>query len=168
MADKQKTIKNSVTIEGVGLHTGQNVKMTYVAAPENHGIKFKRIDVEGTPTIDADVDNVIDTSRGTTLEQNGVRINTVEHALAAVAGLSIDNIIIELDGQEIPILDGSAKTFLDKLLEAGIEEQKADRDYFEITENITYSESERGVEILAVPNDGFSVKVMLDYNSPVL
>jgi len=168
MADKQKTIKKSVTIEGVGLHTGQNVEMTYVPAPENHGIKFKRVDIEESPIIEADVDNVIDTSRGTTLEQNNIRISTVEHALAAVAGLSIDNIIIELNGSEIPILDGSAKIFIDHLIEAGIEEQSSDREYFELKSNVSYVEEDRGVEILAIPNENFAVTVMLDYNSPVL
>ncbi|NQY10385.1 MAG: bifunctional UDP-3-O-[3-hydroxymyristoyl] N-acetylglucosamine deacetylase/3-hydroxyacyl-ACP dehydratase [Flavobacteriales bacterium] len=168
MADKQNTIKESVSIEGVGLHSGKTVKLTYVPAPENHGIKFKRTDLEGSPVVDADIDNVVDTSRGTTLEHNGVTVQTVEHTMAAVAGLRIDNIMIELDGPEIPILDGSAKIFMDKLMSTGIEEQNADRDYIVLKKNISYKEDDRGVEIMAIPNDDFAVTVMLDYNSPVL
>lgn len=165
---KQKTIKDSFTLVGVGLHTGQKVKMTVNPAPENHGFKFKRIDVEGEPIINADADLVVDTSRGTTLEKNGVRVYTTEHVLAALAGLEIDNALIELDGQEIPIMDGSAYPFVKMIQEVGIQEQDADKDYFIVTENLTYEDLERQTEMLAVPQDEFRLTVMVDYNSPLL
>src|SRR6476660_5202204 len=113
MTIKQRTIKTEITISGTGLHTGQAVNMTFKPAPENHGYKFKRIDIEGQPVIDADVDNVTDTSRGTTITQNGASVSTVEHVLAALVGLEIDNVMIELDGPETPIMDGSSIKFID-------------------------------------------------------
>ncbi len=112
---KQKTIKADVEVSGSGLHTGQPVTMTFKPAPENHGFKFKRVDIDGQPVIDADVDNVIDTSRGTTLAQNGASVNTVEHVLAALVGMDLDNILIELDGPETPIMDGSSITFIEAI-----------------------------------------------------
>ncbi len=168
MIEKQKTIKNTITISGVGLHTGKNVNMTFKPAPENHGYKFKRIDLPDTPTIKADVDYVIDTSRGTTLEQNNVRITTVEHALAAVAGLGIDNILIELDGTEVPIMDGSSKVFVEALLKAGIKEQEEEKVYYEIKDNIHFEDKENKIDMFVLPYDDFKVTVMIDYNSPVL
>ncbi len=165
---KQKTIKDSFTLVGVGLHTGQKVTMTVHPAPDNHGFKFKRIDVEGQPIINADADLVVDTSRGTTLEKNGVRVYTTEHVLAALAGLEIDNALIELDGKEIPIMDGSAYPFVKMIQQVGIVEQEADKDYFVITDNLTYEDLERQTEMLAVPQDEFRITVMVDYNSPLL
>ena len=116
MIHKQKTIKNPVEITGVGLHTGEKVTLKYNPAPENHGYKFKRVDIEGSPVVDALVDNVIETTRGTTIEKDGVRISTVEHVLAAGVGLEIDNLMIELDGPEAPIMDGSALFFVEALM----------------------------------------------------
>ena len=168
MSEKQRTIKEPVSISGVGLHTGQNATMTFKPAPENYGLKFQRVDLAGKPIIDADVDNVVDVSRGTTLEQNGARVITVEHSLAAITGLGIDNILIEVDCDEIPIMDGSSKLFVEALLKAGIQEQNADREYFELTKVITYTDPIKKVEMIAVPNDAFKVSVMIDYNSPVL
>jgi UDP-3-O-[3-hydroxymyristoyl] N-acetylglucosamine deacetylase / 3-hydroxyacyl-[acyl-carrier-protein] dehydratase len=165
---KQQTIKKSITVSGVGLHTGVKANMTFLPAPANHGIKFKRIDLEGAPIVDADVDNVVDLSRGTTIEQSGARINTVEHTMAALAGLEIDNVLIELDGPEPPIMDGSSIKFIEALQEAGLEEQNALRNYFEIPESIHHKEPERDVEIAALPLNDFRVTVMVDYNSPVL
>ncbi|MFT6850379.1 MAG: UDP-3-O-[3-hydroxymyristoyl] N-acetylglucosamine deacetylase [Sphingobacteriales bacterium] len=165
---KQHTIKAPVTVSGVGLHTGEKVNLTFNPAPENHGFKFQRIDLEGKPIIDADVDNVTDTSRGTTLEQNGGVVQTVEHVLAALAGLQIDNVLIEIDGPETPIMDGSSIQFVDALEKTGLLEQKADREYFTIPANIHYSEEDRSVEMVAMPLDGFRFTVMVDYNSPVL
>jgi UDP-3-O-[3-hydroxymyristoyl] N-acetylglucosamine deacetylase/3-hydroxyacyl-[acyl-carrier-protein] dehydratase len=165
---KQRTIKADVTISGSGLHTGQPVTMTFKAAPENHGYKFKRIDIEGQPVIDADVDNVTDTSRGTTLSQNGASVNTVEHVLAALVGLEVDNVMIELDGPETPIMDGSSIKFIDALEEAGFKEQDADREYYSIPYNIHYSEPDRKVEMVAMPLDDYRFTCMIDYNSPVL
>tara|TARA_R110002049_G_scaffold251679_8_gene426112 strand:- start:492 stop:1880 length:1389 start_codon:yes stop_codon:yes gene_type:complete len=168
MSDKQKTIKNEVSLSGIGLHTGEKVTLTFKPAPENHGYKFKRVDLDGQPTIDANVDLVVDTSRGTTLEQNGARVYTTEHALAAVYGLEIDNIIIELDGKEIPIMDGSARLFAEALNKAGIVEQEADKNYYVVTENLAFEDQEKGTEMLMVPQDEFRLTVMVDYNSKIL
>lgn len=168
MSNKQTTIRKAVTVSGVGLHTGAAVNLTFKPAPENHWFKFKRTDLEGQPVIDADVDNVVDTSRGTTLQQNGARISTTEHVLAALVGLEIDNVMIEIDGPEIPIMDGSSRPFIQALQEAGISEQNAYREVYELLENVTYEEPARNVEMLAVPSPEYRVTVMVDYNSPVL
>jgi UDP-3-O-[3-hydroxymyristoyl] N-acetylglucosamine deacetylase / 3-hydroxyacyl-[acyl-carrier-protein] dehydratase len=165
---KQQTIKKPVTLSGVGLHTGVVANMTFLPAKPYHGIKFQRVDLEGQPIVDVDVDNVVDLSRGTTIEQNGARINTVEHTLAALVGLQIDNVLIQIDGPEPPILDGSSIQFYDALAETGLEEQNALRDYFEVPRSVFYREPERDVEIAALPLDDYRVTVMVDYNSPVL
>ncbi|PCJ63766.1 MAG: UDP-3-O-[3-hydroxymyristoyl] N-acetylglucosamine deacetylase [Bacteroidetes bacterium] len=163
----QTTIKSAISISGVGLHTGNNVILTFEPAPENHGYVFQRIDLEGEPKVKADCDLVVDTSRGTSIEDNGARINTVEHVLAALAGLEIDNCLIKLDAQETPIMDGSSKPFIDVLLDAGIETQKKEREYFEIPKRINYTDG-NGVEMMALPADDYRLTVMVDYNSPVL
>lgn len=168
MSDKQRTIKESITISGVGLHTGKKTNLTFKPAPENHGYRFKRIDLEGQPIIRVDADNVIDVSRGTTIAYDGATVGTIEHTLAALVGLGIDNVLMELDGPEAPILDGSSKMFVDALKQAGIVEQEQDRQYFELKTNLEYTDEERGVQIIAVPSDEFQVTVMIDYNSPVL
>jgi UDP-3-O-[3-hydroxymyristoyl] N-acetylglucosamine deacetylase/3-hydroxyacyl-[acyl-carrier-protein] dehydratase len=165
---KQHTIKKAVSVSGVGLHTGVKANMTFVPAGINHGIKFQRTDLDGSPIVEADVDYVVDLSRGTTIEKNGARINTVEHTLAALVGLEIDNILIQLDGPEPPIMDGSSIKFVEALEEAGMEEQNAMRNFFEITQGISYKDNERNVEIAALPLDDYRVTVMVDYNSPVL
>ncbi|HBH22358.1 MAG TPA: UDP-3-O-[3-hydroxymyristoyl] N-acetylglucosamine deacetylase, partial [Cytophagales bacterium] len=165
---KQHTIKKSVTVSGVGLHTGVESNMTFLPAKPNHGIKFQRIDIEGQPLVDADVDNVVDLSRGTTIEQSGARVNTVEHTMAALAGLQIDNILIQIDGPEPPIMDGSSQQFINILKEAGLEEQNALRNFFEVPEGVFYRDHERNVEIAALPLDDYRLTVMIDYNSPVL
>ncbi|MBA3971768.1 MAG: bifunctional UDP-3-O-[3-hydroxymyristoyl] N-acetylglucosamine deacetylase/3-hydroxyacyl-ACP dehydratase [Bacteroidetes bacterium] len=168
MSVNQRTIKNAVTISGVGLHTGKQTNLTFRPAPENHGYKFQRVDLTGNPIINADVDNVVDTARGTTLEQNGARIYTTEHVLAALVGLEIDNVLMEMDGPEMPIMDGSSMPFIKVLEKAGFEEQNAERIYFELTENLTYEDPIKHVEMLAVPQDEFRLTVMVDYNSDVL
>ena len=165
---KQTTLKHEVTVSGVGLHTGAKVTMTFCPAPENHWYKFQRIDLPEQPIVDADVDNVVDTSRGTTIEQKGARIHTVEHVLAALVGLEIDNCLIKLDGPEPPIMDGSSVMFMDALAQAGSVMQEADREYFTVPQNILYQEAERGVEMIAMPLDDYRLTVMVDYNSPVL
>src|SRR3712207_1866181 len=162
MNSKQHTIKNAVTVSGVGLHTGVPVNMTFLPAKPNHGYKFQRVDLEEQPIVDADVDNVVDLSRGTTIEQHGARINTVEHTLAALVGLQIDNVLIQLDGPEPPIMDGSSIEFVNALQEVGLEEQNALRNYFEIPQGIHYRDSEREVEIAALPLDDYRVTVMVD------
>src|ERR1041385_8884733 len=144
---KQQTIQKSVTISGVGLHTGVQATMTFMPARPNHGIKFQRIDLPGSPIIEADCDRVVDVSRGTTIEQSGARISTIEHTLAALVGLEIDNVLIQIDGPEAPIMDGSSIEFVNALKEAGTEEQNALRDFFEVQDSIFYREAARNVEI---------------------
>ncbi|GAB4131889.1 MAG: bifunctional UDP-3-O-[3-hydroxymyristoyl] N-acetylglucosamine deacetylase/3-hydroxyacyl-ACP dehydratase [Bacteroidia bacterium] len=168
MSKKQRTIQKPVSISGVGLHTGAKVTLTFHPAPENHGFKFRRTDLDGKPVIDADADNVVDTSRGTTLEQNGARIYTTEHVLAAVMACDLDNIMIEMDGPETPIMDGSSWPFIEALDQAGFTEQNAEREYFELKDNLTFEDPVKNVEMLAVPQDEFRVTVMVDYNSEVL
>jgi UDP-3-O-[3-hydroxymyristoyl] N-acetylglucosamine deacetylase/3-hydroxyacyl-[acyl-carrier-protein] dehydratase len=165
---KQQTIQKSVTISGVGLHTGVQATMTFLPAKPNHGIKFQRIDLPGSPIIEADCDRVVDVSRGTTIEQSGARISTIEHTLAALVGLEIDNVLIQIDGPEAPIMDGSSIEFVNALKEVGTEEQNALRDFFEVQDSIFYREAARNVEIAALPLDDYRVTVMVDYNSPVL
>ncbi len=168
MADKQRTIQKAVSITGKGLHTGAPVTLTFNPAPENHWFKFQRTDLEGQPIIDADCDLVVDTSRGTTLEKNGARVHTTEHVLAALVGSGIDNCLIQVTGPEMPIMDGSSKLFMELIEQAGIIEQDAEREYFELTENLTFEDSVKKVEMLAVPQDEFRVTVMVDYGSEVL
>lgn len=168
MSKKQRTIKNSVSITGRGLHSGLDVKMTFKKAGENHGIKFQRTDIESKPIIEAEPELVVDTSRGTTLAKNGQKVTTIEHCMAALAGLEIDNILIEIDSAEAPILDGSAEPYLKKLLEAGIEEQNEEKNYFELKENIILRDDKNEIEMIAMPNDHFEVSTMIDYDSAVL
>src|SRR5690554_5283009 len=168
MNEKQRTIKNEVSISGVGLHTGKPASLTFKAAPENHGYKFQRIDLEGKPIIDADVDNVTDTSRGTTISQNGASVSTIEHLLAALVGMEIDNVLIEIDGPEVPIMDGSSSFFTEALEKAGHVVQSLDREYYVIPHNMHYTEPEREVEMVAMPLEGYRLTCMIDYNSPVL
>ncbi len=165
---KQHSIKKSVTLSGVGLHTGVDTNMTFLPAPPDHGIKFQRVDLPGEPIVDADVDNVVDLSRGTTIEQSGARINTVEHTMAALVGMQVDNVLIQLDGPEPPIVDGSSMPFVKKLKEAETEEQNALRDFCEVTEGIFFRDHSREVEIAALPLDDYRITVMIDYKSPVL
>lgn len=168
MSEKQKTIKQAISISGAGLHTGAEVEMTFKPAPENHGIKFQRIDLPDQTIVEALVDNVVDTSRGTSIEKNGARIRTIEHPLAAIAGLEIDNILIEINCSETPILDGSSKPYIDVLLKAGIVEQNEDKHYFNIDEIIQYEDADRKVEMMIMPSDRFRVTTMIDFESNVL
>lgn len=168
MKIKQHTLKKAVTISGVGLHTGVPANMTFLPAKANHGFKFQRIDLEGHPIVDADVDNVVDLSRGTTIEQGEARVNTVEHTLAALVGLELDNVLIQLDGPEPPIMDGSSAEYIKAIQEVGLEEQEAFRNFYPIPEEISYTEAARGVELTALPLDDYRLTVMVDYNSSVL
>ncbi|GAL86561.1 MAG: bifunctional UDP-3-O-[3-hydroxymyristoyl] N-acetylglucosamine deacetylase/3-hydroxyacyl-ACP dehydratase [Sporocytophaga sp.] len=165
---KQHTIKSPVSISGVGLHTGVKVNMTFVPAPPNHGIVFQRVDLENQPIVEADVDYVVDLSRGTTIEKNGARVSTVEHTLAALMGLQIDNVLIQIDGPETPIMDGSSQPFVEALETVGFQEQNALRNFFEVPHSIFYKDNEKNIEIAALPLDDYRVTVMVDYNSPVL
>ncbi|HMR18641.1 MAG TPA: bifunctional UDP-3-O-[3-hydroxymyristoyl] N-acetylglucosamine deacetylase/3-hydroxyacyl-ACP dehydratase [Sphingobacterium sp.] len=168
MNTKQRTIKSEISISGIGLHTGRSVTLTIKPAPENHWFKFRRIDLEDKPLVAVDADNVSDTSRGTTISENGASVSTIEHLMAALVGLEIDNVLIDIDGPEVPILDGSSAMFVEKLLEGGFIEQEAERDFYEIKENIHYVEPERKVEIVAMPLDGYRLTCMIDFNSSVL
>lgn len=168
MSNYQRTIKQAVSLTGKGLHTGKEVTITFNPAPVNHWYKFQRMDVEGQPIIDADADLVVDTSRGTTLEKNGVRVYTTEHVLAALVGLGIDNCLIQMTEAEMPIMDGSSWKFIEALEAAEIEEQDAEREYFELNENLTFEDPIKKVEMLAVPQDSYRCTVMVDYNSEVL
>ncbi|MBR3711856.1 MAG: UDP-3-O-[Bacteroidales bacterium] len=169
MSEKQKTIKqDSVTLSGFGLHTGVKVNLTFKPADVNTGYRFRRIDLDGQPEVRAVVENVADTSRSTALEEKGARVGTVEHVLSAVYALGIDNIIIEVDAPETPILDGSAAKFAKAILDAGIVEQEAEKQYFELRDNYKYTNAEKGIEILAFPDNALSFNVMVDYNSAAL
>jgi UDP-3-O-[3-hydroxymyristoyl] N-acetylglucosamine deacetylase / 3-hydroxyacyl-[acyl-carrier-protein] dehydratase len=168
MTTKQKTILHDVKISGKGLHTGLTVNMTLKPAPENHGIVFKRIDLAEQPEIEAIVTNVVDTSRGTVIEKNGARIGTIEHTLAALASLEIDNLLIEIDAPEAPIMDGSSIMILDAIGEGNIKEQDGAREYFIVREKIVFVDPESGVELIALPDNDYNMNVMISYNSNVL
>jgi len=168
MFDKQRTIKEPVTITGSGLHTGKEVTLTFRPAPADHGIKFCRIDIENRPVIDALAEYVVDTSRGTTLEHDGTRLVTIEHVLASVAGLGIDNILVEVDSEEMPIMDGSARYFVEALDKAGIAELDADRVYFEIRNTLTLTDAKRKSEMVLVPDDNYRLSVMIDFETRIL
>ncbi len=168
MNNKQHSISKSVTLSGVGLHTGVTANMTFLPAPANHGIKFQRVDLPGQPIADADVDYVVDTSRGTTIEHNGARINTVEHVLAALVGMEIDNILIQLDGPEPPIMDGSSIKFVEAIKDAEPVEQEAHRKFFEVTEEVRFKDPEKDIELAALPLNDYRMAVMVDYNSKFL
>jgi len=168
MSEKQRTLKQQIHFQGIGLHTGAKVNLTLCPAPANSGYKFQRIDLENQPIVKADCDFVVDTNRGTTLEQNGVRVHTVEHVLSALYANMVDNALIQVDGPEMPIMDGSAAPFVKKIIETGFEDQEADRIYFELDENIPWEDVEKGIEFLAVPDDVYRLTVMVDYKSPAL
>lgn len=168
MINFQRTINEEGNLEGIGLHTGKKSKLKFVPAVINHGIKFQRIDLDGMPIVDADVNNVIAVERGTTIKQNDATISTVEHLLAAIVGLQIDNILIQIDGEEIPILDGSSKYFIECLEKCGLKTQDAARKYIEISEKITYNDEENNVEISIYPHNDYRITSMVDYNSDIL
>lgn len=168
MRTKQSTISKEMSIEGVGLHTGEKVQLTFKPAGADEGYVFVRTDLEGNPRVEAAARNVSTTARGTTITQGKAEVNTIEHVLAALVGMGIDNCLMELNGPEVPILDGSAEPFVEILEKAGRTEQDAERDYFEIKEPIVYKDKEEGVEIMAVPSDEYQVSVMVDYGTKVL
>ncbi len=168
MAEKQRTLKAPITFTGKGLHTGVNVTMTFHPAPDSHGYIFKRVDLPGQPLINALAENVVETSRGTTLEENGARISTIEHVLASFVGMGIDNVLIEVDGPEAPILDGSAIEYVTAIEKTGTVEQQTDRKYFILKEKLEYYDEEHGIHIIAYPDKVQSINVLIDYNSKVL
>ncbi|NKI25016.1 bifunctional UDP-3-O-[3-hydroxymyristoyl] N-acetylglucosamine deacetylase/3-hydroxyacyl-ACP dehydratase [Arenibacter sp. 6A1] len=167
-ATKQRTIAKEITLKGVGLHTGENVTMKFVPAPENFGYAFKRVDLEGEPIIEADANYVVNTQRGTNLEKRGVKIQTSEHVLAALVGLEIDNVLIELNASEPPIMDGSSKFFVEALEEAGIVEQTAFRQEYVVKEVISYKDEATGSEITIIPSDTYQITTMVDFGTKIL
>jgi UDP-3-O-[3-hydroxymyristoyl] N-acetylglucosamine deacetylase/3-hydroxyacyl-[acyl-carrier-protein] dehydratase len=168
MHTKQHTLKEAIHFEGIGLHTGKKVKLSIEPAAENHGYKFQRVDLPNQPIIPADADLVTETQRGTTIEKDGARVCTTEHVLAAIYGMQIDNALIKVDSEEMPIMDGSAFAFVKEIERVGLLEQAADREFFEFTENQPFENIEKGVEMLGIPYNDFRITVMVDYNSPVL
>ncbi|WP_299799484.1 bifunctional UDP-3-O-[3-hydroxymyristoyl] N-acetylglucosamine deacetylase/3-hydroxyacyl-ACP dehydratase [uncultured Maribacter sp.] len=165
---KQRTISKEVSLTGVGLHTGSNVTIKFLPADENHGYKFKRVDLEGEPIIPADANLVINTQRGTNLEKNGVKIQTSEHVLAALVGLEIDNVLIELNAAEPPIMDGSSKFFVEVLENAGIVEQEAEREEYIVKDVISFKDEKTGSEITIIPSEEYQLMTMVDFGTKVL
>ena len=165
---KQKTIKTEISLTGVGLHTGKEVKMTFKPAPVNNGFTFVRVDLEGHPIVEADANYVVNTQRGTNLEKLGVKIQTPEHVLAALVGCDLDNVIIELNASELPIMDGSSKYFVEALEKAEIEEQNANRKVYVVKEVISFTDEASGSEILVMPSDHYCVTAMVDFGTKIL
>ena len=165
---KQKTIKSEISLKGVGLHTGNEVKMTFKPAPINNGFTFIRIDLEGSPIIEADANYVVNTQRGTNLEKLGVKIQTPEHVLAAFIGCDLDNVIVELDASELPIMDGSAIHFVDAIEQVGTIEQEAARQFYTVKENISFVDETTGSEILLMPSEDYQITTMVDFGTKVL
>jgi UDP-3-O-[3-hydroxymyristoyl] N-acetylglucosamine deacetylase/3-hydroxyacyl-[acyl-carrier-protein] dehydratase len=168
MTKKQKTIKTEVSLSGVGLHTGKEVNLTFKPAPANYGFAFVRIDLEGCPRIEAKAEYVVNTQRGTNLEKNGVQIQTSEHVLAAAVGLDIDNLIIEIDSSEPPIMDGSSKFFLEALEKAGIQELEADIEEYIVKDIISYRDEATGSEIILMPSNEYQITAMVDFGTKIL
>lgn len=165
---KQTTLKESFTVAGKGLHTGMQIEATFCPAPENHGYKIQRTDLEGEPTIDAVAENVVASNRGTVVAKGDVSCSTIEHAMAALYAYGIDNCLIKVNAPELPILDGSSKPYVDEISRAGIEEQKADKEYYVVKNKIEIADTETGSKIMVLPDDEFSVEVKIDFDSPVL
>lgn len=165
---KQRTLKESFKVNGKGLHTGLMIEATFLPAPENHGYKFQRLDMEGQPVIDALAEYVTATTRGTVISKGDLRISTIEHALAALYAAGIDNCLIQLSAPELPILDGSAKVYCEKIIEAGIEEQNADKDFYVVKQKIEVRDDTSGSSIVVLPDDEFSIDTMVSFDSPVL
>lgn len=166
--DKQKTLKNEVSLSGKGLHTGMAVELTIKPAPVDHGYKFKRTDLDEQPIIDATIDNVIDTSRGTTIGRDDIKIITIEHVLSSLAGLNIDNALLEINAPEAPIMDGSARYFTEAVAQVGVVDQEAEKKYYQVKEKIHYKDDERDTEIIVYPDDRFNLSVLIDYPSDTL
>ncbi len=168
MSEKQRTLAKEASLQGKGLHSGIAATITFKPAPPNHGYKFCRTDLPGKPLIDALAENVTDTSRGTTLSQNSASVATIEHVLAALNGLKVDNALIDLNGPEAPIMGGAAWAFTEAIKSAGIIEQREDRNYFTVKQKIVYSDEEHGVDLIIYPDDHLSINVLIDYNSKIL
>jgi UDP-3-O-[3-hydroxymyristoyl] N-acetylglucosamine deacetylase / 3-hydroxyacyl-[acyl-carrier-protein] dehydratase len=164
----QHTIKEEISISGAGIHTGQSVTMVVKPAAPNAGISFQRVDLPGKPIVKADVDFVVETNRSTTIENNGARVSTIEHLMASLVGMGVDNALVEIDGEEVPILDGSAEPFVEALEKVGTEKQNAAKVYYSIEQNITFVDDEKKVEMVALPYHQYRINTLIDFNSPVL
>ncbi len=164
----QHTLLSPTSIKGVGIHSGQTVEINILPAKPNTGIVFQRVDMEGRPTVKADVDNVVDTTRSTTIEASGARISTIEHLMAALVGCGVDNALIEINGAEVPILDGSAAPFVKIIEEAGLQQQEAPKVYYTLQHNISFIDEDKKVEMVVMPYDGYRINTLIDFNSPVL
>lgn len=167
-ADKQHTLASAISISGTGLHTGKLVSMVLQPADPGSGFRFQRSDLPGMPVIKADCDLVTSTDRGTTLEEKGVRVSTVEHILAALVGMGVDNVLIELDGQEVPIIDGSSQPFTELIAQTGVAEQDAVKVWYTLDENVSFTDENKRVEIMALPSSNYKITTLIDFNSPVL
>ena len=165
---KQLTLKDSFTVRGKGLHTGLDIEATFLPAPENHGYAFQRTDVEGMPVIQAVAENVVNTNRGTVIAAGDVTVSTIEHCMAALYAAGVDNVLVQVNGAEVPILDGSAVEFVEKIQQAGLMEQAADKEFFVVRNKIEVVDEETGAKLVVLPDDEFSVDVKINYDSPVL
>ncbi|MCI5814680.1 MAG: UDP-3-O-acyl-N-acetylglucosamine deacetylase, partial [Bacteroidales bacterium] len=165
---KQKTLKESFSLKGKGLHTGLDLNITFCPAPENHGYKIQRVDLPGQPVIDAIADNVVETTRGTVLAKGEAKVSTIEHGMAALYALGIDNCLIQVDGPEFPILDGSAILYVNEIQRVGIEEQTAVKDYYVIKSKIEFKDEQTGSSIIVLPDENFSLNVLISYDSKIL
>jgi len=165
---KQKTLKDSFSLSGKGLHTGLDLTVTFNPAPDNHGYKIQRIDLEGQPTFDAVADNVSETTRGTVISKNGVKVSTVEHGMAALYALGIDNCLIQVNGPEFPILDGSAQYYVNEIERVGTVEQNAVKDFYIIKSKIEFRDETTGSSIIVLPDENFSLNVLVSYDSNIL
>lgn len=165
---KQQTLNGQFSVKGKGLHTGLEIEAEFLPAPENHGYKFQRVDLPGEPVIDALAENVVDTSRGTTIARGDVRISTIEHALAALYAAGIDNALIKLNAPEMPILDGSAREYCEKIEAVGLAEQTIDKNYYVVKHKIEVRDEHTGAHLTVLPDNDFSIDVMISYDSPVL
>ncbi|MDL2224093.1 bifunctional UDP-3-O-[3-hydroxymyristoyl] N-acetylglucosamine deacetylase/3-hydroxyacyl-ACP dehydratase [Bacteroidales bacterium OttesenSCG-928-M06] len=168
MTNKQHTLKESFSLQGKGLHTGLKINITFLPAPENHGYKIKRIDIPEQPIIEALAENVIQTQRGTVIAKNGVQVSTIEHAMAALYGMQVDNCLIEVDAPEFPILDGSAVEYVNEIERVGLVEQGSDRDYYIIKNKIEVKDEETGSSIVVLPDDQFVVNTLIAFDSAIL
>ena len=164
----QKTLNGEFTLTGKGLHTGLEITARFLPAPENHGYKFKRVDLEGEPVIDALAENVVATNRGTVIAKGDAKVSTIEHAMAALYAAGVDNVLIEVNAPELPILDGSARFYCEEIARVGLQDQKADKDFFYIKSKIEVRDEATGSSILVLPDDEFSADVKIDFNSVVL
>jgi len=168
LSEFQHTIASEVSMSGVGIHSGQTVDIRLKPAEPNTGIVFKRIDLPNSPSVKADVDNVIETNRSTTIEANGARVGTIEHLMAALVGNSVDNVVVEINAEEVPILDGSSEPFIALLQQAGVQKQEAPKVYYTLQHNITFVDEDKKVEMVALPFDSYRINTLIDFNSPVL